>query len=128
MKSEVNSIDPDKKASQLDLAVMSVLQSLGDLLKAEETSLDNGGEEFAREYSAKKIRMVNQLQLVTRNQDLSQLSKETRTAIVKFKTVLSNNTVKLERRIMAINELNTTIRQAVSDGESDGTYNAMRLA
>jgi len=114
--------------NRFNLLISDILKNLIALVQEEMEVLDHGKQDVLQELATKKMRLLTQLQSVSKGAHLEQVSAGNRFEINKLKGFLVNNVQMLDLRIKAINELAGTIENAVRENESDGTYNAGHFA
>ena len=108
--------------TQFNHSFREILHKLRLLLDQESIYLQEGGHDELQEFARKKTSLFSQLRLLNSRFSGSQLSDFNVQDAKVLQSGLVQNMKLLDTRIKAIQELNTTIKQAVMDERSDGTY------
>lgn len=100
----------------------SLLQNLMELLKNEQEHLNSGKMDMFEDFAKKKMQALVQLNMLTKKGNVSNLAHTYERELRQIDSLLKDNVKKLDFRMKAIGEITDTIESAVSQAESDGTY------
>ncbi len=98
------------------------LQNLKDILMEEREHLSTGKMDRLESFARKKMQALAQINMFVSNDSSHELAKANEEELRAIDGLLRENMKKLNFRIAAIGEITETIRTAVKDAESDGTY------
>jgi flagellar biosynthesis/type III secretory pathway chaperone len=101
-----------------------LLDGLLDLLEQEREHLNSGKIDKLELFAKKKMQSLAQLNLFIRKGNTRYTTRLYSRELRKIDELLTENVRKLQFRIKAIGEIAETIESAVSEADSDGTYQA----
>ena len=101
-----------------------LLDSLLDLLEQEKEHLNSGKVDMFEVFAKKKMQALVQLNLFIKKGNMRNTTRMYAYDLRKIDDLLKENVRKLQFRIKAIGEIAETIESAVSQADSDGTYQA----
>lgn len=101
-----------------------LLDELLDLLEQEREHLNSGKIDMLELFAKKKMQSLAQLNLFIRKGNTRYTTRLYARELRKIDELLKDNVKKLQFRIKAIGEIAETIENAVSEADSDGTYQA----
>lgn len=119
--------EADRHAAQnlsCEDTLRETLAGLHTVLDKERIHLNSGRMDLLEQFAREKLHYLANLNRITRAEHISDELRNCREDIEQINAFLIENRDLLKFRMDAISEISTTIRDAVVDAESDGTYEA----
>ena len=105
-------------------SLRQTLASLRIVLSKERTHLNAGRIDLLEQFAREKLQILANLGRITRAEHVTDELRNYREDVEQINIFLKENQGLLKFRMDAISEISTTIKDAVVDAESDGTYEA----
>ena len=105
----------------------SILSELHNVLGSEKVHLNSGRMDLLESFAREKLQILANLDRFSRNNQNSSEFRNNRTKIEHAGKLLQENLEILKLRINAIGEITKTIEDAVTEAESDGTYEVRKM-
>lgn len=104
--------------------ITPLLQNLKGILLEEQEHLASGRVDRLEMFARKKMQALAQINVYASNDPTNEMAKANAIELKEIDSLLRDNMKRLNFRIDAIGEITETIRVAVKEAESDGTYKA----
>lgn len=121
-ESETGTPDSQKLSGQVSLR--EILAGLHAVLDNERNHLNSGRMDLLEQFAREKLQFLANLNRITLSKYREEEVRNCQREMEKVNSFLKENLAILKFRMDAISEISKTIKDAVVDAESDGTYEA----
>ncbi len=126
-RQNLETLKPDNKNISGGELLRETIANLRVVLDNERAHLGSNRKDLLESFAREKLQIFANLDRVSRDQNMTDNLQFSQQEIAQLNKALKENIAALKFRMDAIGEIATTIKDAVVEAESDGTYRACNI-